>query len=258
MRSALIVTFATTLLGTAAPALAAQEAAPDGEQVYRQHCARCHEGSMPRMPTRELLRQRTPEDVEIALSTFTMRRQGAALSSAERRAVSEYVTGRPPGSYRDPLDVIAESAYCRAPVGAGDPLAGPAWNGWGAGLRNTRFQSAEAAGLTPDDVPRLTLKWAFGFPGVSASGSQATVVGGRVFVGSRNGLVYGPPTPRAAASTGSSRPTAASGPPRRSGRIPAAARRSSTSATRSPTSTRSTSRAATRAGRCRSTTTATR
>ena len=117
MRSALIVTFATTLLGTAAPALAAQEAAPDGEQVYRQHCARCHEGSMPRMPTRELLRQRTPEDVEIALSTFTMRRQGAALSSAERRAVSEYVTGRPPGSYRDPLEVIPESAYCTAPVG---------------------------------------------------------------------------------------------------------------------------------------------
>ena len=32
-----------------------------------------------------------------------MRRQGAALTSAERRAVSEYVTGRPPGSYRDPF-----------------------------------------------------------------------------------------------------------------------------------------------------------
>ena len=190
MRSVLSVTIALALFTTAGVASAAQEAAPDGELVYRQHCASCHEGSMPRLPTREMLRQRTPEDVEIALSTFTMRRQGAALTSAERRAVSEYVTGRPPGSYRDPLEVILESAYCSAPVGGGDPLAGPAWNGWGAGLRNTRFQSAEAAGLGVDDVPRLTLKWAFGFPGVSASGSQASVVGGRVFVGSRNGLVY--------------------------------------------------------------------
>ena len=189
MRSVLIVTFALALLGPPAPGSAAQEAAPDGELVYRQHCASCHEGSMPRLPTREMLRQRTPEDVEIALSTFTMRRQGAALTSAERRAVSEYVTGRPPGSYRDPFEVIPESAYCSAPIG-GDPLAGPAWNGWGAGLRNTRYQAADAAGLGVEDVPRLTLKWAFGFPGVSASGSQASVVGGRVFVGSRNGLVY--------------------------------------------------------------------
>ncbi len=39
-------------------------------------------------------------------------------------------------------------------------------------------------------MPRLKLKWAFGFPGVSASGSQVTVAGNRAFVGSRNGVVY--------------------------------------------------------------------
>src|SRR5205814_3261799 len=38
--------------------------------------------------------------------------------------------------------------------------------------------------------PRLKLKWAFGFPGVSASGSQVTVAGSRASVGSRNGVVY--------------------------------------------------------------------
>ena len=36
----------------------------------------------------------------------------------------------------------------------------------------------------------MKLKWAFGLPGVSASGSQVSVVGNRVFVGSRNGVVY--------------------------------------------------------------------
>ena len=80
----------------------------------------------PRMPTRDMLRERTPEEVEIALSTFTMRRQGAALNSAERRAVSEYVTGRPPGSYRAPLEVIAADAFCTDGAGDSDPLGGPA------------------------------------------------------------------------------------------------------------------------------------
>ena len=170
----------------------AQAQSPNGEAVYTQHCASCHEGTLPRMPTREALRAYTPEAVETALSSFTMRRQGGALSGAERRAVAEHVTGRPAGSYRAPLDVIPKSAHC-TPAGSAasaDPLAGPAWNGWGPDLRGTRFQPAAAAGLTASDVPRLKLKWAFGFPGVSASGSQVTVVGSRAFVGSRNGVVY--------------------------------------------------------------------
>ena len=76
------------------------------------------------------------------------------------------------------------------PGGPSNPLAGPSWNGWGVDLRNSRFQSAAAAGLTPENVPRLTLKWAFGLPGVAASGSQISVSGRRAFVGSRNGVVY--------------------------------------------------------------------
>jgi polyvinyl alcohol dehydrogenase (cytochrome) len=67
-------------------------------------------------------------------------------------------------------------------------LGGPSWNGWGLDAQNTRYQPV--AGLSAADVPRLKLKWAFGFPGVSGSGSQVTVVGDRLFVGSRNGPVY--------------------------------------------------------------------
>jgi polyvinyl alcohol dehydrogenase (cytochrome) len=188
MRSVVVPVF----LFLVVPAIAAaQPQAPSGEAVYKQHCAGCHEGTLPRMPSREMLRLLTPEHVETALSSFTMRRQGTPLSSPERRAVAEFVTGRTPGSYRAPLELIARSAYCSASDAAPrDPLAGLAWNGWGADLRNTRYQPAAAAGLTPSDVPRLKLRWAFGLPGVSASGSQVTVVGNRAFVGSRNGLVY--------------------------------------------------------------------
>jgi polyvinyl alcohol dehydrogenase (cytochrome) len=170
---------------------AAQPPTANGEAVYKQHCAACHEGSMPRMPSRQALRTLTPEHIDTALSSFTMRRQGASLSPAERRAVAEFLSGRPSGSYRAPLDAIARSAYCSAGGAAPrDLLAGPAWNGWGVDLKNARYQSAAAAGLTAGDIPRLTLKWAFGFPGVSASGSQVTIVGSRVYVGSRNGMVY--------------------------------------------------------------------
>jgi len=184
MRAALVA--ASILL---VPVAAAAQA-PNGETIYRQHCAGCHNGSMPRMPNRDALKTLTPEHVETALSSFSMRRQGAPLTLAERRAVAEYVTGRTAGSYRAPLDVIPKTAYCANAAGGGDPLAGSAWNGFGGDIRNTRFQPAPAAGLSPTAVPRLKVKWAFGLPGVSASGSQVTVAGTRAFVGSRNGIVY--------------------------------------------------------------------
>jgi len=57
-------------------------------------------------------------------------------------------------------------------------------------VTNARFQPAGAAGLTADQVPHLTLKWAFGFPDATSAWAQPTVAGGRVFVGSQNGTVY--------------------------------------------------------------------
>src|SRR5215831_5940048 len=69
-----------------------------------------------------------------------------------------------------------------------NPLDGSPWNGWGVTTSNTRFQST--AGFAAADVPRLKLKWAFGFPGDLSANAQPTVAGGRVFVGSPSGNVY--------------------------------------------------------------------
>ena len=170
----------------------AAQPSTNGETLYAANCARCHEAAMnlPMLPTRAALSQYTPERIETAMSGFAMQSQVAHLSHAERRAIAEYLSGRPVGSYRAPLEVIPANAYCTASANISDPLAGHAWNGWGTGLDNDRFQTAAAAGLTAEDVPRLKLKWAFGVPGVAASGSQVTVVGRRVFFGSRNGMVY--------------------------------------------------------------------
>ena len=67
--------------------------------------------------------------------------------------------------------------------------ASPVWSGWG-GAGNARFQTKTAAGLTPTDVPKLDLKWAFGLPGGASMYSQPSVAFGRVFVGNDNGVVY--------------------------------------------------------------------
>ncbi len=57
-------------------------------------------------------------------------------------------------------------------------------------MTNTRFQPAARAGLAASEVPKLKLKWAFGFPDATSAWSQPVVVGGRLFVGSQNGHVY--------------------------------------------------------------------
>jgi polyvinyl alcohol dehydrogenase (cytochrome) len=87
--------------------------------------------------------------------------------------------------------VTSQSMQCADnQAGFSKPLDGPRWNGWGADLNNSRFQPAAMAGMTQDQVPRLQLKWAFGFPGTSAAKSQPTIVGGLLFAGGGDRMVY--------------------------------------------------------------------
>lgn len=67
--------------------------------------------------------------------------------------------------------------------------AGANWNGW-ADAANTRFQNAQAAGLTAETAPKLRLKWAFGFPNVTTAFGAPTVFGGRIYVGAADGNIY--------------------------------------------------------------------
>src|SRR5439155_5271766 len=71
-----------------------------------------------------------------------------------------------------------------------DASTGPRWTGWSPDLTNKRFQPAADAGFTAEQAPKLTLKWAFGFPNAVTARALPTVAGGRVFVGSQSGTVY--------------------------------------------------------------------
>jgi polyvinyl alcohol dehydrogenase (cytochrome) len=116
-----------------------------------------------------------------------MRLQGAVLTDPERRAVVQYLAGLP----LDESSAIPTAGRCTTSTPMSDPDSGAHWKGWGAGVTNTRFQPFEWGGLTAAQVPNLKLKWAFGFPGVTSARSQPAVAGGRLFVGSDSGVVYG-------------------------------------------------------------------
>ena len=160
---------------------------PDGARVFQQTCASCHTGAPEsRAPSAEALRARAPQAIVDSLVTGAMRPQGSRLSGAERRAVAEFLTGKVIAG-----DVSGASmGRCSTSMPFADPASGPRWAGWSPAAANTRFQSADQAGLSLADIPRLTLKWAFGFPDASVAWAQPTVAGGRVFVGSQNGTVY--------------------------------------------------------------------
>jgi polyvinyl alcohol dehydrogenase (cytochrome) len=114
----------------------------------------------------------------------------ATLTDAEKTAVTSWLLSKPVEPFRMP-EPAKPQGFCGAPSGpAPDLFARPNWIGWGVDLTNRRFQPAEMAGLTAGEIPRLKLKWAFGFPGAPAAWSQPVVAGGRVFVGSINGAVY--------------------------------------------------------------------
>jgi len=132
----------------------AQTSAPDGAAVFQRFCATCHNGAADsRAPRVETLRDNSPEAIIDALVSGAMRLQGSRLGGAERRAVAEYLSGR-----KINIDVAgATTGRCPAQTKF-DLRSGPAWNGWGRELTNTRFQTEAQAGLTADQVPRLKLK----------------------------------------------------------------------------------------------------
>src|SRR5713226_8139858 len=73
----------------------ARAAAPDGETIYKQRCATCHDGKpQPRMPTRQELSARTPEAIYRAMFEGAMVSQSAGLNADEGRAVARFLTAR--------------------------------------------------------------------------------------------------------------------------------------------------------------------
>ena len=157
-----------------------------GEALYRERCAGCHEAGIPRAPDTSALQQMSAARIGTALKFGIMSAQGRDLSQAELNNVVGFLVGRAP----PPAPVVMTNVCSPANSLSQTWLDEPRWNGWGVGLAQHRFQPAAMAQLKADEVPRLKLKWAFGFPGDTRAYAQPAIVGGRLFVGSAGGKVY--------------------------------------------------------------------
>src|SRR3989442_3819642 len=172
---------ATMFVLTAVPALA-----QDGAALYGQYCAVCHDGGVVRAPARRALGEMTPERLVASLETGLMRAQGSALNDDQQRAIAVFLSGKPLGSMTAP---VTAPRCTRAPAAFSNARPS-AWDSWSAGFTNDRYQPRPGAGLTAADVPKLKVKWTFGFAGDTSAAIQPTIVDGRVFVGSSSGRVY--------------------------------------------------------------------
>jgi polyvinyl alcohol dehydrogenase (cytochrome) len=174
------------LLVTLACTVAALQAAPpDGQALYQEHCGVCHEGkAQARMPSHDELAARTPEAVVRAMFEGAMLTQSAGLTLEEGRAIARFITAKDFSA-----SAATNNTVGRCPASGGAVrITGTSWNGWGKDLDNTRFQPTP--GIAAGDVPKLKLKWAYGFPNDTTRSAQPTIVGGRVFVGSASGVIY--------------------------------------------------------------------
>lgn len=159
--------------------LAASEDAPT---LFVAHCKSCHqEGNVTRAPLPETMKSKQPADILAALETGSMRPQGMPLSSEQKLLLANYL-GSAEGAK------VGMTGFCSA----GTPALTDStfWNGWGVDAKNTRFQPADQAKLTLADLPKLKLKWAFGFPQAISAFGQPSLVGGKLYLGSENGTIY--------------------------------------------------------------------
>ena len=163
---------------------------PYAAQLFRAHCAECHDsasGAGGRIPQVRVLKTMTPAAIIRTMESGLMKTQAAALSGDERQRLASFLgTAVTVERKREEITNPCPASVPSTRLGSETP----AWSSWGGGLANMRFQSAKDAGLDAQAVPRLTLKWAFGFPDTSTVRSQPAVYQGRVYAGGQDGGLY--------------------------------------------------------------------
>ena len=157
--------------------------------IFQQRCTSCHGNpAVEKAPGPAVLREMRPERIYAALTSGAMQVHAQGLSEEQIARVAESLSGRLMGT-EVKGDAASMPNRCSSNPPMTDPAAGPSWNGWG-GLHNTRHRTQAEAGLSVNEIPKLKLKWAFGFDQGISSFGQPAVVSGRVFVGTDTGYVY--------------------------------------------------------------------
>jgi len=160
-------------------------AQPSAAELYQEHCAQCHEGGVPKAPHSVTFQMIGPQAVLKSMTEGVMQLQAKPMSADELRMLAEYLGGSSLDAASARPVVMCEEGDAKL-----DLEQQPRFSDWGLTPQNTRFAPKEIAGLSPSDVPRLRLKWAFAYPNATRARSQPTAAGNAVFMGSQDGTVY--------------------------------------------------------------------
>ena len=153
----------------------------DGMTLYKEHCAACHEGQVPRAPHIITFSMMGGASILNAMDNGVMRAQAAALSATEREVLAGFLAEE---AMAPPKPILA----CSDPMSALASSDAAAMQGWGGNAENHRH--SDGAGLDRNNVDQLALKWVFAYPGALRARSQPLVHDGVIFVGSQSGDIY--------------------------------------------------------------------
>ncbi len=167
------------------PPTAEQATVLDGAALYQENCAECHEGGVFKAP-HVVTFNMAPAKFILTAMDGVMAQQAAELNADERIALAEFLTGQKVGAQSTAVPVL----MCEDGASPFDFDAPRRAEAWGITQENTRFVSADHAGLVAEDVPKLKLKWAFAYADSTRARSQPVVAGGAIYMGSQDGTVY--------------------------------------------------------------------
>ena len=157
----------------------------EGLALFEERCAACHLGSVPRAPHFISMESSRPETILAAMDGI-MSQQAEGLSDEQRILLAEFLSQKTLGASSTAAPVL----MCAAGAPEFDYNAPPAHHGWGLAPGNTRFVPGDVAKLPAEQVPNLTLKWAFAYPNATRARSQPTIAGGAVFVASHDNMIF--------------------------------------------------------------------
>jgi len=158
--------------------------AATGEEVYTKRCSGCHDQTNPRIPPRDSLKRMPAARILKVLDFGVMMQVAYQMTREEREAVAKFL-----GTGAAETALPAE-AFCKDRKVSINDKSKFIWNGWSPRGDNARFQTAEVAGLTIDQVKKLQLKWAFGYEGDVNAFALPAFFDGQIFVGSARGTIH--------------------------------------------------------------------
>jgi polyvinyl alcohol dehydrogenase (cytochrome) len=156
-----------------------------GAEVFKSHCAMCHQNGAGAAPPVTVLGLMPPSSIVNALTNGAMRAQGAGLTHEEEVAVAEFLSGKKLAAATQDT-----APTCQGTAAALDIREPPVFPGWGLTDAGTHVIAPGVAGLNRANIQHLTLKWAFAFPDATRARSNPALAGGAIFIGSHLGDVY--------------------------------------------------------------------